>query len=173
MPGHPVAGCVPGVEFSSGSLGHGLAVALGIALALQERRLGGHVFVLLGDGECNEGSVWEAAMLAGRLRPKNLTCIVDCNGLQGLGHGDEISALSPLADKWEAFGWKVVSVCGHDHEALTEALKIREYGPYPRVVLAQTVKGKGVSFMESQLSWHYKSPDPQEFVRARLELEQP
>lgn len=169
LPGHPVRNCVPGVELSSGSLGHGLAVALGTALALADQCLSAHVFVLLGDGECNEGSVWEAAMLAGRLRPANLTCIVDCNGLQGLGAVDEVSYLHPLDDKWRAFGWECVEVDGHDHAALYATLRNRHEGP--RVVLARTVKGKGVSFMEGQLAWHYKSPNPDQATRAMLELD--
>lgn len=165
----PIPGKVPGVEAATGSLGHGLPLGLGMALA---GRIQGHayrVFVLLGDGECNEGSVWEAAMLAPIQGLSGVTVIVDYNKWQGTGRSDETLALAPLAEKWRAFGWDVCEVDGHDMGALVTALSAPA-GDRPRAIVAHTVKGKGVSFMEDDNNWHYRIPSADEVAAAWREL---
>jgi transketolase len=163
LAGHPERG-VPGVEMTGGSLGHGPAIGVGLALADRSRR----VFCLVGDGELNEGSVWEALALAAHLRLSNFTIIVDANGLQGLGTTADVLDLEPLVPKLEAFGWKVRAVDGHDHDALRAAL--RPCGTHPTAVVARTVKGNGVSFMEGELMWHYRSLKPEDRERVMAEL---
>ena len=170
FPGHVTYGHIPGVDFSTGSLGHGLPVALGMAIAQQRSGGPGRTFVVLSDGELDEGSVWEAALLASHLRVGNLTVIVDRNRLQSLSGTEETVALEPLASKWTAFGWRVVTVDGHDHDALVRSLEAREMGSVPTVVLAETVKGKGVSFMEDRIEWHYRSPTSKEVEVAVREI---
>ncbi len=169
---HPSPGCVPGVDVGTGSLGHGLSMGAGAALARQMDRRPGRVFVLLSDGECNEGSVWEAAMFAAGRKLDNLVAIVDYNKLQAMGRSNEVTALAPLAEKWRAFGWATREVDGHDMNSLVEAL---ESVPFtrgrPGVVVAHTVKGKGVSFMEDDLEWHYRPPSAEDLRRALAELE--
>jgi len=157
------------VEISTGSLGHGLGIGAGMAMGL--RRLGGdqRVMVLMGDGECDEGSNWEAILFAAHHRLSNLTAIVDYNKLQSLGPVAQTLALEPLADKWRAFGWEVRQIDGHDHTALREALRPGEEGK-PLCILADTVKGKGVSFMEGQVLWHYRVPRGEELAAALAEL---
>ena len=152
--GHPERG-VPGVEMTGGSLGHGPAIAVGTALADRHDGTGRRTFCLVGDGELNEGSVWEAIALGGHLKLVNLTLIVDANGLQGLGTTAQVTDLEPLAPKLAAFGWEPCEVDGHDHCELLGAL--REPGSRPRAVIARTIKGHGVSFMENELMWHYRS----------------
>jgi transketolase len=175
--GSPLAGhvthCrVPGVEVSSGSLGHGLGLACGMALAGKADKAPWRVFVLLSDGECDEGSTWEAALFAPHHKLGNLTAIVDYNKIQSFGSVAEVLDLEPFADKWRAFGWDVAEVDGHDHAALRDVLKAaRAEAGRPRLILAHTVKGKGVSFMENQLAWHYKSPSPEQLAQALKELE--
>lgn len=163
--GHVTSSKVPGVEFSSGSLGHGLSFACGVALGRRNQQ----VFALLGDGELNEGAVWEAIMFAGHHGQENLTAVVDVNGLQGFGNTEEVLDMHPLEDKFTAFGWDVASLDGHDHEALFADLSPKASGK-PRAILAHTVKGKGVSFMENQLAWHYKSPNVEQLALAKKEL---
>lgn len=141
------------IEISAGSLGHGLPIALGMAKSLKLTGKPNRVFVLMGDGESQEGSVWEAAMLAPRLGLNNLTAIIDYNNLQGYGRAKELVAYEPVKDKWEAFGWDVVCVDGHSHEELEDALS--RPSDKPKMIVAHTTKGKGVSFMEDQLIWHY------------------
>jgi transketolase len=165
--GH-VTSTVPGVEFSTGSLGHGLAVGAGIALAAQLRKSDVRVFVVLGDGECDEGAVWETALFSAHHQLSNLTAIVDCNGSQGLGNCQDVLNLEPFDKKWVSFGWETVCVDGHDHAALKQALSERSL--CPRCLLARTVKGKGVSFMENQLLWHYRDPQGACFDQALAEL---
>jgi len=151
--GHPVLGKVPGVEMSTGSLGQGLGVSCGLAYAFKADGKDNRVFCLIGDGESQEGSVWEAAMFAAHRKLDNLTVIVDRNGLQIDGTTEEVTALEPFADKWRAFGFDVECVDGHDFDSLLPALRRRTVGR-PRLVLAQTVKGKGISFMENNRAWH-------------------
>jgi transketolase len=153
---HPLAGKVAGVECATGSLGHGLAIGAGMARGLKLQGLGSRVFVLLGDGECNEGSVWEAAALAGAGRLDNLVAIVDKNGLQACGQCEDISSGIILADCWKGFGWEVEEADGHDYRGLVSVLGRTSATGKPRVVLCHTVKGKGVDFMEGDLEWHYR-----------------
>ncbi|MBL8918790.1 MAG: transketolase [Myxococcaceae bacterium] len=151
---------VPGVELSTGSLGHGLSVACGLALSLRARRAPSRVYAVLSDGECDEGSTWEAALFAGHHRLENLTVIVDANGIQSFGKVSEVLELEPFLDKWRAFGFDALEVDGHDHGALGRALASDPGRTKPRAVIARTVKGKGVDYMEGRLEWHYRSPNP-------------
>lgn len=171
LAGHVTAGEVPGVEFSSGSLGHGVGFGLGVALAATRDGNPRHVYVVISDGECNEGSTWEAALIAAHQKLGNLTVIVDRNGLQSFGSTEETVALEPLDRKWESFGWHVVQVDGHDHSQLADACHRRHAFDSPRVVIATTTKGHGVSFMENKVEWHYKSPSLDELEHALEELE--
>ncbi len=166
---HPTAGCVPGIEVASGSLGHGLSYAIGLALGGRLNGLGYHSFVLMGDGECNEGSVWEAAMFAPKHELGNLVAIVDANGWQGTGRTREIVSLQPLTQKWHAFGWNAVEVNGHNIDELIAAFSNLP-ADQPTAVIANTVKGKGVSFMEDDNNWHYRIPTADEVEHAREEL---
>jgi len=165
---HPTLGTVPGIESSTGSLGHGLGIGTGMALAARLDNRPSRVFVVLSDGECNEGAVWEAAMWAAGQRLGNLCAIVDANGLQAIGRSNEITALEPLADKWRAFEWDVTELDGHDVDRLHTVLA--EPHARPHAVVARTVKGKGVSFMEDVLEWHYRPPSPDDVARALKEL---
>lgn len=160
---------VPGIELSTGSLGHGLGIGTGMAFNL--RRIGGthRVYVLLSDGECDEGSVWEAALFAGHHRLASLCAVIDSNKLQSIGPVSEALDLEPLADKWRAFGWHVLRVDGHDHGALRAAFAGTAPNR-PTCIIADTVKGRGVSFMEHQVLWHYRSPQGEEYVAAMREL---
>lgn len=150
---------VPGVELSTGYLGHGLAVGAGIAFT------GRRVFVLMGDGECQEGVVWEAAMFAGHHKLNNLTAIIDRNGLQALAPTEEVMGLEPLTAKWHGVGWRVGEVSGHNIPELISALQ--EKGDVPHMIIAHTIKGKGLPFMEGNPIWHYRIPDEKESVVAR------
>lgn len=171
LSGHVSHKGIPGVEFSTGSLGHGLPVAVGMAKAAQLDNAMHRVFCVLSDGECDEGSNWEAALFASHHRLKMLTVIVDYNKIQSLAPVEETLALEPFADKWRSFGWDVREVDGHNHFALYEALTPREQEePRPLCVLAHTIKGKGVSFMENSVLWHYRSPQGQEYIAACNEL---
>jgi transketolase len=165
--GHPERG-IAGVEMTGGSLGHGPAIAVGTALADRHDGNGRRTFCLVGDGELNEGSVWEAIALAGHHQLSNLTLIVDANGLQGLGTTADVLDLEPLRPKLSAFRFDVVDVDGHDHAALLDAL--RRPVTLPRAVIARTVKGNGVSFMENELMWHYKTLKPEDRERVLAEL---
>ena len=170
LAGHATHKGVPGVEVSTGSLGHGLALSVGLAAGALRRGEPWRVYTLLSDGECDEGSTWEAALLAPQLGLSNLTAIVDYNKIQSLGRVDEVLPLEPFADKWKAFGWDVAEVDGHDVESVRASLTPGGSGGLPRCVLAHTVKGKGVSFMEDDLLWHYRTPQGEELQAARLEL---
>ena len=162
---------VPGVELSTGSLGHGLPVCCGMALAGKRQQSSCRVFVILSDGECDGGSNWEAALFAAHHKLDNIVAIVDANRLQGFGRVDEVLELEPFAEKWRAFRWAVREVDGHDHRALWTLLNQVPFEPdHPSLVLAHTVKGKGVSFMEDQLAWHYKSPNPEQLSQALKQL---
>ena len=169
---HPSPGSVPGVDVATGSLGHGLSIAAGMSLARRIDERPGRTFVVLSDGECNEGSVWEAAMFAARWRLDNLIAIVDYNKWQAMGRSDEVTALAPLADKWRAFGWETTEVDGHDLAALATVLDAVPLATgKPTAIVAHTVKGKGVSFMEGDLEWHYRPPSESDLTRALLEIE--
>lgn len=161
---------VPGVEFSTGSLGHGVCVACGMALNAKLRRKDYHIFAIVGDGECNEGAVWETAMLASQKQLSSFTVIVDCNEMQAMGDCADVIDMEPMSDKWKSFGWYVAEINGHDHDALRKAFK-EDSGGKPKVILARTVKGKGVSFMEHQILWHYRDPQGDIYEQAVVELE--
>jgi transketolase len=168
--GHPEH-AVPAIDFSTGSLGHGLSIGCGAALAAKLERSPRRVYVLLSDAECNEGSVWEAIMFAAHHNLGQLVAVVDVNRQQALGATSEIIDLDPLARRWEAFGWNVAEVDGHDVGILKQALTQRSAGP--TVVLAETVFGRGVSFMERQLEWHYWPLSEEHYVQAMGELGTP
>lgn len=162
---------VPGVEFSTGSLGHGLPVGCGIALAGKRAQQDYYTYVLLSDGEMDEGSVWEALLFAPQHRLDRLVAIIDHNKIQSFGTVEEVLSLAPLGDKLRAFRWDVVEVDGHDHDALRAAMVgLPRHAGQPTAVIAHTVKGKGVSFMEHQLAWHYKSPNSEQLAAALGEL---
>lgn len=171
LSGHVSHKGVPGVEFSTGSLGHGLSVATGMAIAAKWSRHPRHVYTLLSDGECDEGSNWEAFLFGAHHKLDNLTAIIDYNKLQSLKSIADTLALEPLVDKLQAFGWNVIEVPGHDHAALEVAMSSeRIVTGKPRVVIAHTTKGKGVSFMENSVLWHYRTPVGDEYAAAKAEL---
>lgn len=155
--GHPEYNKVPGVEASTGALGHGLSIGVGMALAARARKQDHRVFVIMGDGEINEGSVWEAAMSAGNLKLDNLIAMVDYNKIQSAGPTREICNLEPLADKWRAFNFDVKEVDGHDVSALQNVLKAPRAQGRPTIIICHTVKGKGLSFAENDPKWHHQS----------------
>jgi transketolase len=168
---HPGPGCAPGVELATGSLGHGISVGVGMALAGRIQGRSYRVFSLMSDGECNEGSVWEAAMFAAGQRLENLAAIIDFNKWQATGRSCEVMALEPLIDKWQSFGWSPYELDGHDIEALVERLShIPDGTGRPVALIAHTTKGKGVSFMEDDNNWHYRIPDKKEVIEAKREL---
>jgi transketolase len=169
--GHPNRAYLPGVETNTGPLGHGLPVAVGIAVAGQIDKADYRVFALTGDGELQEGSMWEAAMFAGHRKLGNLTVIVDRNRLQQGAGTEDTNGLDPLDDKWRAFGWEVAGVDGHDHAALLAALDAA-CAPRgkPRVIIADTHKGQGVSFMRDQAGWHHGVPNAEQYAQAMAEL---
>lgn len=171
LPEHPSASCAPGVEIASGSLGHGLGLGIGMALAARIHSRDYRVFVVMSDGECNEGSVWEAAMMAPAQRLDNLVAIVDYNKWQATGRSNEVLALAPLREKWEAFGWSALEMDGHDLGALVSGMsEIPRTPGKPTAIIAHTVKGKGVSFMEDDNNWHYRIPKDDEVAAALQEL---
>ena len=161
---------IPGIEFDSGSLGHGLGVAAGFALAAKMNKSANKSYVLLGDGECHEGTVWEAAMLASHLKLNNLIAIVDRNGLCIHGNTEDINALNPFPDKWRSFGWNVCEIDGHNHQEIFNALEYLS-STGPSVIIANTVKGKGVSFMENNHKWHHGGIDDETYQKCLNELE--
>lgn len=174
LAGHVAHHGVPGVEFSTGSLGHGLPVGCGIALASKRKGRPFRTFVLLGDGECDEGAIWEAALFASHHQLDGLTVLIDHNKYQGLGRVEDVLGLGDLREKWCAFGWAAKEVDGHDHHALRSCLHSLPFEPAkPSVVIAHTVKGKGVSFMEDELIWHYRSPSDEELAQALREVSAP
>lgn len=159
--GHPKMYDIPGVEASTGALGHGLSFAVGIAYANKVDCKDSHVYAILGDGECQEGSIWEGALSASTLELENLTVVVDHNKLQAMDDLEKIVRMKPFADKWKAFGWNVVEIDGHNYEEIKEALLVRR-DDQPTLVIANTIKGKGVSFMENIPIWHYRMPNENE-----------
>lgn len=171
LPEQPSPGCVPGVELATGSLGHGLPVGAGMALAGKLKGEKYRVVVLMSDGECNEGSVWEAAMFAPSCGLESLMVIIDYNKWQATGRSDEVLQIAPLQDKWRAAGWNATEVDGHDVARLTDLMtRVPDGSQRPVAVIAHTVKGKGVSFMENNNDWHYRSPNDADLKNARREL---
>jgi len=167
--GHPEYPRIPGVEASTGSLGHGLSIGLGFALNARYEKAAHRVFVVVGDGECNEGAVWEAAMSAAKHRLSNLTVLIDYNKQQSYGSTAEVQELEPFADKWRAFGFGVEEVDGHDVEALRAVLgRLPLEESKPSAVICHTIKGKGICFVEGNLKWHHKSRISDEDVTALL-----
>lgn len=173
LAGHATHVGVPGIEVSTGSLGHGLPIACGMALAAKRNGASYRVFAILSDGECDEGSNWEAALFAPHHKLDNLVAIVDYNKIQSLGAVREVLNLEPFVDKWRSFGWSVQELDGHNLEQIHTALSQIPFTlEKPTCVIAHTTKGKGVSFMENQLLWHYRSPDKNEMAAAISELGQ-
>lgn len=171
LSGH-VSHKLPGVDLSTGSLGHGLSVAAGMAYAARLANQTHRVFCLLSDGECDEGSTWEAIMFAAHHRLDNLVAIVDYNRIQGIAPVADVIELAPFAEKWAGFGWSVREAAGHDHAQLIDALGAVPFTPgKPSCLVAHTTKGKGVSFMENTVLWHYRIPRGAEFEAALVELE--
>lgn len=171
LQGHPCMNKVPGIDVSTGSLGHGLSIGLGMALAARLTGRTYHVYVLLGDGELDEGQVWEAAMAAAKYRLTNLIAVVDRNRVQLDGSTEDIMPLEPLEEKWRAFNWNVRTVDGHSIGDVIDGLRWARSGEEgPSVLLAETVKGKGVSFMENTHVWHGRPPTTEEFNKAMIEL---
>jgi transketolase len=168
----PTPDALPGVEAATGSLGHGLPIALGMALAGRIAGSSYRTYALLSDGECNEGSVWEAAMFAAAQRLDRLAVVIDFNKWQATGRSEEVMALAPLTDKWRAFGWSVHEVDGHDIGALVRILsRLPDGTGKPVAIVAHTIKGRGVSFMQDDNNWHYRIPNADELARALRELE--
>lgn len=170
LQGHPDMNKTPGIDISSGSLGNGLAIGVGMAMSERLHHQDYMTYVMLGDGEVQEGMVWEAAMAAHHHDLGNLVAIVDCNGVQINGWVNEIMTVEPLADKWRAFGWNVVEVNGHNMKDLLTVLHTAKTMRHPTVILMRTVKGRGVSFMEDDCKWHGNSPSDEELVQAILEI---
>ncbi|WP_342366624.1 transketolase [Clostridium aminobutyricum] len=171
LQGHPDMKKVPGVEMSTGSLGQGFSVAVGMALANRLDESEGRIYVLLGDGELQEGIVWEATMAAAHYGLDNLTAIVDWNGLQIDGKNDDVITVSPVDEKFKSFGWNVICIDGHNFEEIISAFnKARNFSGKPTVIIAKTIKGKGVSFMEDIAGWHGKAPSDEEAKNAVKEL---
>lgn len=174
LSGHVSHKGIPGVELSTGSLGHGLSVGAGMAYSGKLDGREHRIFVLLSDGECDEGSIWEAALFAPHHRLDNLVAIIDYNKIQSLDFVANTLGLEPLADKWRAFGWSVIECDGHNHEELEACLSsVPATSGMPTCVIAHTVKGKGVSFMENSVLWHYRTAKGEELEAARRELKAP
>ena len=170
LPAHTDRFTNPYIEVSAGSLGHGLPMATGMAHALKLKKSDRAVYVLMGDGESQEGSVWEAAMLAPKLELNNLTVFIDRNNLQGYGRADELLSYEPIDKKFEAFNWEVLRIDGHNHQAIQEAVELKT--DKPKMIICDTVKGKGVDFMEDKLVWHYYIVTDEIKQKALLSLEE-
>ena len=168
----PKPGYIPGVEAATGSLGHGFPMALGMAVSAKITSNNFRCYALLSDGECNEGSIWEAALLAPKLNVDNLTVIIDFNKWQATGRSEEITSLQPLDLKWKAFGWHVQEINGHDFNEIAKALIIaKSERNHPSIIIANTIKAKGVAFMEDNNNWHYRIPNKEELKLALDELD--
>lgn len=168
---HPSPGCAPGVEVATGSLGHGIGLGIGMALAGRLQNIPYRIFIVISDGECDEGSTWEAAMFASAHRLENMCVIVDFNKWQATGRSCEIMALEPLAEKWRSFGWSSYEINGHDMNELTGYLtNVPDNSGKPIAIVAHTTKGKGVSFMEDDNNWHYRIPTEKEVLFSKKEL---
>ena len=172
LQGHPDMNKVPGLDMTAGSLGNGLSIGVGMALSAVLHKQDYMTYVMLGDGEIQEGMVWEAAMAANHHKLKNLVAIVDCNGVQINGWTNDVMTVEPLADKWQAFGWKVVEVNGHHMTDVLTALHTAKTMRHPTAILMRTVKGKGVSFMEDNPKWHGAAPSDEELVQAIVEIKE-
>jgi len=172
LQGHPDMKKVPGLDMTTGSLGQGLSAGLGMALGAKTKGLEFKTYVMLGDGEIDEGQIWEAAMSANKFKLNNLIAILDYNNLQIDGRCSKVMPLEPLADKWRSFGWDVKEIDGHNMcEILTVFYDLKKYQEKPTIIIAHTVKGKGVSYMENQADWHGKALNNQQFIQAIKELE--
>ena len=172
LQGHPDMRKTPGIEISTGSLGQGLSAANGMALAARLDKSQRRTYVILGDGEVQEGQIWEAAMSSAHYRLDNLTAFLDYNGLQIDGWTRDVKSPDPIVDKWRSFAWNVLEVDGHDYASLLEAVgRAHAYRGAPTMIIAHTVKGKGVSFMENQMDWHGQAPNKDEYERALADLE--
>ena len=171
LQGHPNMNTVPGVDMSTGSLGQGISAAAGMALAARHKKMDCRVYTLLGDGEIQEGQVWEAFMLAHHYKLDNLCAVIDNNGLQIDGPIDKVMSPYPIPEKLKAFGWNVVEIDGHDFDQIESAFtQARETKGTPTAIVMKTTKGKGVSFMENQAGWHGKAPNDEEYEKAMAEL---
>lgn len=171
LQGHPDMKKTPGVDMTTGSLGVGLSAGLGMAYYLKDQKKDANVFVILGDGECQEGSVWEAALSAPALKLDNLIAIVDYNHFQSTGSTEDIVPMEPMADKWRAFNWNVIEINGHNMEEIVSALERGiAFRGKPTAIIAHTIKGKGVSFMEHNNDWHQKTPTQDQYDQARREI---
>lgn len=171
LPGHPSSKMLPGIEASTGSLGHGLSIGVGTALAAKRDGRNHRTIVIISDGECDEGAIWEAALTANHWKLNSLTCIIDYNKIQSFGRVEDVMALEPFRAKWEAFGWHVQEIDGHDHAAILCSLEATDgEKARPSLIIAHTVKGKGVSFMENTVDWHYWAPNDEQCAQALSEL---
>ena len=168
--GHPVRNMKKGIEFSTGSLGMGLSLGIGVALSFKKRKKNNHVFIVLGDGECNEGSVWEAAMSASHFNLDNITIIIDNNKFQQTGTNDSIMSLGDLSAKWKSFNWVTHVINGHNIDEIKKSLESNNEN-FPKAIIAQTTKGKGVSFFENDNSWHHSVLTQKKYDEAIIEIE--
>ncbi len=171
LQGHPSKGYLPGIEVSTGSLGQGLGMGVGIALGLKLNNNPANVVIYLGDGELQEGSVWEAFMQAAHRKLDNIIAIIDRNGLQIDGKTEDVTALNPLDEKLKSFGWEVNTIDGHNYQQIYDSIEEAKKASKPFAIIANTIKGKGVSFMENQAGWHGKAPNNEEYEKAMQELE--
>lgn len=171
LSGHVSHKNVPGVEFSTGSLGHGMSVGAGMALVAKKDNKSHKIYVILGDGECDEGSIWECALFANQYKLNNLVVIIDSNKMQSMDYCENTINLAPFGKKWKEFGWNVKEIDGHNHKELEEALKNIDKEK-PTVIIANTIKGKGISFMENNIVWHYRPPQGEDYENAIKELEE-
>lgn len=172
LQGHPDCTKCPGIEATTGSLGQGLSIALGMALAARKDRKTHRVYVLLGESELQSGMTWEAAMAAGHYNPGNLICFIDRNNLQVCGRCDNVMSVEPIQDRFRAFGWEAVRVDGHNLEQLCAGVQMARHSPKPMAIVCDTVKGKGVSFMENVMEWHACLVETEDYHRAMAELQQ-
>ena len=169
LPGHPVINKKKGIEFSTGSLGMGLSLGVGVAIAAKKNKKNYKVFVLMGDGECNEGSIWEASMSAAHFKLDNITAIIDNNTLQQTGSNEEIMSLTDLGSKWRSFNWDVIEIDGHNIEQILKAFN--HVSDRPKLILAKTLKGKGFRFAENNNDWHHKIMTKKQYEEALIELD--
>ncbi len=168
--GHPVINRNLGIDFSNGSLGMGLSLGIGVAISLKKKKKNNNVFIIIGDGECNEGSVWEAAMAASHFKLNNLNVIIDNNNFQQTGSNTEIMSLDGLENKWSSFGWNVSSINGHDIKAINDYFETRDANNKPNALIAKTIKGKGFSFSENNNDWHHAVLSKSQYEKALKEI---